>query len=59
MYRDVTNRPFLLVTIPEACRRFGLDSRTVRRAIGQGRLAAYTVGTRWARVDLDEVAQWN
>ena len=47
-----------LVTVPAAAKHFGLDVRTLRAAINAGRLPAYTLDTRWVRVDLDEVAQW-
>jgi excisionase family DNA binding protein len=44
-----------LVTLDAAADYLGVDKRTVRTYIAQGRFNAYRIGNRLLRVDLNEV----
>jgi len=50
-----SQRPQRLFTLADAANELGLSQRTIRRYIAAGRIAAYRVGPRVVRVDLDEI----
>jgi excisionase family DNA binding protein len=47
--------PRRLVSLSKAAEYLDTSSRTIRRAISDGRLAAYRFGPRTLRVDLNEI----
>ena len=47
--------PQQLITVTAAADRLGLDDRTIRRYIADGKLRGYRVGTKLVRVDLTDV----
>ncbi|GAA2112974.1 helix-turn-helix domain-containing protein [Nocardioides bigeumensis] len=44
-----------LISVPEAADYCGVDVKTMRRWINDGRLNAYDLGPRVVRVDLEEL----
>jgi excisionase family DNA binding protein len=50
-----TPSPQQLITIGAAAERLGLDDRTVRRYVADGKLPAYRVGAKLVRVNLPDV----
>ncbi len=45
-------------TIPEAARRLGIATKTLRRAAREGAFPTYSMGTAWPRVRVLEVQRW-
>ena len=56
------NRPqpkqTILITLPEAARRFGLSRAVVRQAAAAGSFPVYYPGTSWPRCRADEFERW-
>lgn len=48
-------RPSGYITLSEGSELLGLDEKTLRRYVAQGRLRGYRVGPRALRLSLDEV----
>lgn len=44
-------------TISQTAEFFGVDEKTIRRWIAQGRLTAYRVGPRLIRIDRESIAK--
>lgn len=47
--------PKKLLSIREACSRYGLSDKTIRRRIADGTLTAYRCGPRLIKLDADQV----
>jgi excisionase family DNA binding protein len=54
---DQTGTLGSLLTVPAACRAYGLGRRQLQRAIRGGALSVYDVGG-WPRVSRAELARW-
>ena len=56
------NRPqpkqTILITLPEAARRFGLSRAVVRQAAAAGSFPVYYPGTSWPRCRAEEFESW-
>ena len=48
----------ILITLPEAGRRFGLSRAVVRQAAAAGLFPVYYPGTTWPRCKVEEFEQW-
>ena len=48
----------VLITLPEAGRRFGLSRAVVRQAAAAGLFPIYFPGTSWPRCRVDEFDRW-
>lgn len=55
--RDTSEREPELLTIPAAARRIGIGTRQLRRAVKEGELSAYQIGS-WPRVRWIDVTVW-
>ena len=47
-----------LVSVPAAARELGIAPRAIRRAIQEGELPAFRIGSRWVRVERAAVREW-